>query len=165
MTMIRYDAGMRTHREVLGDEHVERAEAGNADPDLPFQEMITESARGTVWASDTISLRERSMLTLQNVSLDIDNLRTGTARDGVPVPSLVAQLNDAATSSCVHKGATSQDVIDSSLVLVLRDTSELIAGRLAERIRAGGAGIPAFFTPSNFGTELAEGNPVQEWRC
>ena len=31
-------------------------------------------------------------------------------------------------------------------------------GTLAERIRAGGAGIPAFFTPAGYGTEVAEGN-------
>lgn len=36
-------------------------------------------------------------------------------------------------------------------------------GTLAERIRAGGAGIPAFFTPTSFGTELAKGKPVQEF--
>ena len=36
-------------------------------------------------------------------------------------------------------------------------------GTLAERIRAGGAGIPAFYTPTSFGTELAEGTPVEEF--
>lgn len=36
-------------------------------------------------------------------------------------------------------------------------------GTLAERIRAGGAGIPAFYTPSGFGTELAKGKPVSEF--
>lgn len=36
-------------------------------------------------------------------------------------------------------------------------------GTLAERIRAGGAGIPAFFTPTGYGTELAEGKPVEEF--
>lgn len=36
-------------------------------------------------------------------------------------------------------------------------------GTLAERIRAGGAGIPAFFTPTSYGTELAEGKQVQEF--
>ncbi len=36
-------------------------------------------------------------------------------------------------------------------------------GTLAERIRAGGAGIPAFYTPSSFGTEVAEGKPVAEF--
>ena len=36
-------------------------------------------------------------------------------------------------------------------------------GTLAERIRAGGAGIPAFFTPAGYGTEVAEGNEVREY--
>lgn len=36
-------------------------------------------------------------------------------------------------------------------------------GTLAERIRAGGAGIPAFYTPTSHGTELAEGKPVEEF--
>jgi 3-oxoacid CoA-transferase subunit A len=36
-------------------------------------------------------------------------------------------------------------------------------GTLAERIRAGGAGIPAFFTPTGFGTEIATGKEVREF--
>lgn len=36
-------------------------------------------------------------------------------------------------------------------------------GTLAERIRAGGAGIPAFFTPAGLGTEVAEGKEVREF--
>ena len=36
-------------------------------------------------------------------------------------------------------------------------------GTLAERIRAGGAGIPAFYTPTSFGTEIAEGKPIAEF--
>ena len=36
-------------------------------------------------------------------------------------------------------------------------------GSLAERCRAGGAGIPAFFTPAGFGTEIAEGKEVREF--
>jgi 3-oxoadipate CoA-transferase alpha subunit len=36
-------------------------------------------------------------------------------------------------------------------------------GTLAERIRAGGAGIPAFYTPTAYGTELAQGKPVAEF--
>ncbi|MEX0409483.1 3-oxoacid CoA-transferase subunit A [Aquibium sp. LZ166] len=36
-------------------------------------------------------------------------------------------------------------------------------GTLAERIRAGGAGIPAFYTPTSYGTQLAEGKPVEEF--
>ncbi len=60
----RYSEGMRMRRAVLGDAHVDRAEAGRTDLDTPFQNLITEAAWGTVWASDALCLRERSMLTL-----------------------------------------------------------------------------------------------------
>jgi len=43
---------------------VDRAEAAKTDFDEPFQTLITETAWGNVWASDRISDRERSMLTL-----------------------------------------------------------------------------------------------------
>ncbi|MEM1237166.1 MAG: 4-carboxymuconolactone decarboxylase [Pseudomonadota bacterium] len=60
----RFDSGMQTRRQVLGDAHVDRAEAQKTDFDLPFQTLITEGAWGTVWTDDQISRRERSMLTL-----------------------------------------------------------------------------------------------------
>ncbi len=60
----RFDQGMKTRREVLGDAHVDRAEAAKTEFDLPFQTLITEGAWGSVWSSDAISRRERSMLTL-----------------------------------------------------------------------------------------------------
>ncbi len=60
----RYATGMRMRRAVLGDAHVDRAEATSDALDTPFQTLITESAWGNVWASDALSLRERSMLTL-----------------------------------------------------------------------------------------------------
>ena len=59
-----YDRGMKTRREVLGEAHVDRAEAAKTDLDMPFQSLITEGAWGTVWSSDAITRRERSMLTL-----------------------------------------------------------------------------------------------------
>ncbi|KPQ16186.1 MAG: 4-carboxymuconolactone decarboxylase PcaC [Rhodobacteraceae bacterium HLUCCO18] len=62
--MDRYDQGIKTRRAVLGDAHVDRAEATMTDFDAPFQRMITEGAWGTLWSDDTISRRERSMLTL-----------------------------------------------------------------------------------------------------
>jgi 4-carboxymuconolactone decarboxylase len=60
----RYEQGMKTRRKVLGDAQVDRAEAAKTEMDAPFQQLITEAAWGTVWSSDKISLRERSMLTL-----------------------------------------------------------------------------------------------------
>ncbi|KAA0917598.1 4-carboxymuconolactone decarboxylase [Aquicoccus porphyridii] len=60
----RYEQGMKVRRHILGDAHVDRAEARKSDFEAPFQEMITETAWGHVWASDGISDRERSMITL-----------------------------------------------------------------------------------------------------
>ena len=60
----RYTQGMKTRRATLGDAHVDRAEATKTDFDEDFQNLITEAAWGTVWASDRITPRERSMLTL-----------------------------------------------------------------------------------------------------
>lgn len=59
-----FDQGMATRRAVLGDAHVDRAEAAKTDFDAPFQTLITEGAWGSVWSRDTISKRERSMLTI-----------------------------------------------------------------------------------------------------
>lgn len=60
----RLDKGMATRRAVLGDAHVDRAEAAKSAFDEPFQTMITEGAWGALWADETIPHRERSMLTL-----------------------------------------------------------------------------------------------------
>lgn len=60
----RFEKGMATRRTVLGDAHVDRAEQQKTEFDLPFQTMITEGAWGTLWADETISQRDRSMLTL-----------------------------------------------------------------------------------------------------
>lgn len=60
----RHLTGMATRRQVLGDAHVDRAEARKTDFDTPFQDLITESAWGTVWSDESISRRDRSMLTL-----------------------------------------------------------------------------------------------------
>ena len=60
----RHTKGMEVRRDVLGDAHVKRAQRATTAEDKPFQDLITESAWGTVWASDAITRRERSMLTL-----------------------------------------------------------------------------------------------------
>lgn len=58
------DKGMKTRRSVLGDAHVDRAEAQKTEFDAPFQAMITDAAWGHVWSRSTWSKRERSMITI-----------------------------------------------------------------------------------------------------
>lgn len=60
----RHAEGMATRRSVLGDAHVDRAEAAKSEFDAPFQEMITEGAWGTVWSRPNWTKRERSIVTI-----------------------------------------------------------------------------------------------------
>ncbi|GAA0593273.1 MULTISPECIES: 4-carboxymuconolactone decarboxylase [Paenochrobactrum] len=60
----RYELGMQVRRSVLGDDHVDRASALITDIDRKFQQLITESAWGTVWASEGLTKRERSIVTI-----------------------------------------------------------------------------------------------------
>lgn len=60
----RYQEGMVTRRSVLGDAHVDRAEASKSEFDAPFQELITEAAWSHVWSGTQFSKRERSIVTI-----------------------------------------------------------------------------------------------------
>jgi 4-carboxymuconolactone decarboxylase len=60
----RYEVGSRTRRAVLGEAHVDRSEKNRTAFDAEFITLITESAWGSVWSRETISKRERSMITL-----------------------------------------------------------------------------------------------------
>ncbi|RRO20388.1 4-carboxymuconolactone decarboxylase [Saccharopolyspora rhizosphaerae] len=60
----RYDAGMQVRRAVLGDAHVDRANARKTDFTEDFQDFITRYAWGEVWTGDGADRPTRSMLTL-----------------------------------------------------------------------------------------------------
>ncbi|MEK1886758.1 MAG: 4-carboxymuconolactone decarboxylase [Phyllobacterium sp.] len=60
----RYAEGMQTRRIVLGNTHVDSAEANKTDFDGPFQELITEAAWGHVWSRPGWSKRQRSIVTI-----------------------------------------------------------------------------------------------------
>ncbi|HLN77543.1 MAG TPA: 4-carboxymuconolactone decarboxylase [Nocardioidaceae bacterium] len=59
-----YDAGMEVRREVLGEEHVDRASERVTDVDRDFQELITRYAWGSIWTRPGLDRRSRSMVTL-----------------------------------------------------------------------------------------------------
>jgi 4-carboxymuconolactone decarboxylase len=60
----KYENGMRVRREVLGDAHVDRAEANKTDFDVDFQRFITETAWGSVWSRPGLDRQTRHMLTI-----------------------------------------------------------------------------------------------------
>ena len=50
MSEQKFEQGMKIRREVLGDAHVDRAEANKTEFDADFQRFITETAWGAVWS-------------------------------------------------------------------------------------------------------------------
>jgi 4-carboxymuconolactone decarboxylase len=59
-----YDEGMRVRREVLGDAHVDQAEARKDEFTADFQDFITRYAWGEIWDRPGLGRRERSVATL-----------------------------------------------------------------------------------------------------
>ncbi|WP_347813614.1 4-carboxymuconolactone decarboxylase [Actinomadura sp. 6K520] len=60
----RHARGMKTRREVLGDAHVDRAEARKDGFTEDFQDMITRYAWGEIWSRPGLDRRTRSCITL-----------------------------------------------------------------------------------------------------
>ena len=60
----RTEQGIAVRREVLGNEHVDRAIARTTEFTAPFQDLITRYAWGDIWSRPGLSRAERSMITL-----------------------------------------------------------------------------------------------------
>lgn len=85
--------GTATRRAVLGDAHVDRAEAAKTAFDEPFQTLITEAAWGRVWSRDAWPKRDRSIVTIallaalgheEELAMHVRACRnTGATRDDV----------------------------------------------------------------------------------
>jgi 4-carboxymuconolactone decarboxylase len=59
-----HDRGMKTRREVLGDEHVDRAIERTTEFTADFQDLITRYAWGEIWSRPGLDRRTRSCITL-----------------------------------------------------------------------------------------------------
>ena len=58
------DEGMKTRREVLGDEHVDRAIEGTTEFTAGFQDLVTRYAWGEIWSRPGLDRRTRSCITI-----------------------------------------------------------------------------------------------------
>lgn len=59
-----YERGMSIRREVLGDEHVDRAIENTTERTAAFQDLITRYAWGEIWARPGLDRKTRSAITL-----------------------------------------------------------------------------------------------------
>jgi 4-carboxymuconolactone decarboxylase len=64
-----YQRGMRTRRQVLGDEHVDQAVARTTEFTAPFQDLITRYAWSDIWSRPGLSRPERSVITLTALAI------------------------------------------------------------------------------------------------
>ena len=93
MSEEKYKKGLQIRKSVLGEDHVNRAEAKKSEFDEDFQRLITETAWGTVWARPGLDKRTRHLLTiamlaslgnLEELAMHIRATRnTGVAREEV----------------------------------------------------------------------------------
>ncbi len=60
----KFEQGMKIRRSVLGNAHVDRAEANKTPFDADFQQFITETAWGTVWSRPGLDRKTRHLLTI-----------------------------------------------------------------------------------------------------
>ncbi len=122
----RHDKGMKIRRQVLGDAHVDAAEAVKTDFDAAFQEMITEGAWGTVWARDTIALRERSMLTIALLAAtgnfeEIPMHIRATARTGASEADVIEALLHVAIYAGIPKANHAIKLAKATFAEMTRD--------------------------------------------
>ncbi|RWE73742.1 3-carboxy-cis,cis-muconate cycloisomerase [Mesorhizobium sp.] len=122
---------------LLGDEEAARHFSVEADIDamLTFERTLAEAeAEHGVIPRDAAAAIVKALTSFRP---DTAKLRAGVARDGVVVPELVRQVRVAVGEphgEFVHLGATSQDVIDTSLVLRLRQAIDHIGLLLGENV-------------------------------
>jgi 4-carboxymuconolactone decarboxylase len=60
----RYERGMQKRRKVLGDAHVDKAEANRTDFNADFQNLITRYAWGEIWTRPGLPAHTRSLMTI-----------------------------------------------------------------------------------------------------
>jgi 4-carboxymuconolactone decarboxylase len=101
----RRERGMKIRREVLGDEYVDRAQAGSTPLTKDFQNLMTRYAWGEIWARPGLDRRTRSCITVaMTVALNRpDELAIhlrGALRNGVTV----AELREILLQTAVYCG-------------------------------------------------------------
>lgn len=116
-----YERGMRVRREVLGDDHVDRAEAEKTELTADFQEFITRCAWGEIWDRSELARRERSIATLAVVvALGAENEIAMHVRAGLRNGLTVTEIKEVILHTAIYAGlpaanaafAIAQEVIE-----------------------------------------------------
>src|SRR6204780_5166851 len=93
----------------------------------------------------------------------VNGLRTISNNMGVDGFGMGLMLEAGMIESHTGSYVGENKLLEQKVIRGELDLTLVPQGTLAERIRAGGAGIPAFFTPTGLGTPVAEGKEVREF--
>jgi 3-oxoacid CoA-transferase subunit A len=97
------------------------------------------------------------------VKLGVKNLTCISNNAGVDDFGLGLLLQNRQIKKMISSYVGENDEFERQMLSGELEVDLIPQGSLAERCRAGGAGIPAFFTPAGFGTEVAEGKEIREY--
>lgn len=118
MDKLLYDRGLVKRRQVLGDSYVDRTFAKVNDFNREFQRLVTEYCWGEVWGEDTLSPRERSILTLGIVAAlgkmgEFANHVRGAQANGLTPTEMSAVLIQIAIYCGIPVGADCFQIADT----------------------------------------------------
>ena len=99
----------------------------------------------------------------QLVKMGVKNLTCISNNAGVDDFGLGLLLQKRQIKKMISSYVGENDEFERQMLSGELEVDLIPQGSLAERCRAGGAGIPAFFTPAGYGTEVAEGKEVREY--
>ena len=118
-----YDEGMRVRREVLGDEHVDRAIEQTTDFTRDFQELITRYAWGEIWTRPGLDRRTRSCITLTAlVALGRDEELAMHVRAALRTGLTADEIKEVLLHSAVYCGVPAANAAFAVARRVLDDT-------------------------------------------
>jgi 4-carboxymuconolactone decarboxylase len=117
-----WEHGNRTRREVLGDEHVDRAAAGAGEFGEPFQELITRYAWGAVWSRPGLDRRTRSAITLTAlVCMRAENELAMHVRAALRNGLTVEEIREVLLHSAIYAGVPAANAAFALTRKVLED--------------------------------------------
>jgi 4-carboxymuconolactone decarboxylase len=120
-----FDAGMTVRREVLGDDHVDRAVRRTTEFTAPFQDFITRYAWGSVWTRDGLDRRTRSCVTLAVLTAlgrenEIEMHVRGALRNGLSAE----EIGEVLLHTAVYAGVPAANAAFAIAQRVLQDETE-----------------------------------------
>jgi 4-carboxymuconolactone decarboxylase len=125
MTEDAHERGMRIRREVLGDEHVDRAVEGTTEQTADFQDFITRYAWGEIWSRPGLDRRTRSCITLTalvalNREAELEVHIRAALRNGVTR----AEITEVLLQSAIYCGVPAANSAFATFQRILRELDD-----------------------------------------